>query len=85
MNHPASISEVASSESVGMTSHEWRLRCDLAACFQLTDLYGMSDVASTHISAAVPGPEHHFLVNPLGVLFDEMTASDLLKVDMNGP
>lgn len=84
MNHPASMSEVARNDSVGMTSHEWRLRCDLAACFQLTDLYGMSDVASTHISAALPGPEHHFLVNPLGVLFDEMTASDLLKVDMNG-
>jgi ribulose-5-phosphate 4-epimerase/fuculose-1-phosphate aldolase len=63
---------------------EWRLRCELAACFQLTDLYGMSDVASTHISAALPGPEHRFLVNPIGTLFDEMRASDLLVVDVEG-
>ena len=67
-----------------MDPAEWRLRCELAACYQLTDLYGMSDLASTHISVALPGPEHHFLVNPLGVLFDEMTASALLKVDMDG-
>jgi ribulose-5-phosphate 4-epimerase/fuculose-1-phosphate aldolase len=68
----------------GMSEAEWRLRCDVAACFQLTDLYGMSDVASTHISVLLPGPEHHFLVNPLGTLFDEMTASCLLKVDLEG-
>ena len=68
----------------GMTDAEWHLRCELAACFQLTDLYGMSDVASTHISVMLPGPEHHFLVNPLGILFDEMTASALLKVDLEG-
>jgi ribulose-5-phosphate 4-epimerase/fuculose-1-phosphate aldolase len=67
-----------------MDPQEWRLRCDLAACFQLTDLYGMSDLASTHISVILPGPQHHFLVNPLGVLFDEMTATSLLKVDMHG-
>lgn len=63
---------------------EWQLRCELAACFQLTDLYGMSDLASTHISVSLPGPQHHFLVNPLGTLFDEMTASALLKVDHDG-
>lgn len=63
---------------------EWKLRCELAACFQLTDLYGMSDLASTHISVSLPGPQHHFLVNPLGTLFDEMTASSLLKVDLDG-
>src|SRR5215471_12448873 len=63
---------------------EWQLRCELAACFQLTDLYGMSDLASTHISVSLTGQQHHFLVNPLGTLFDEMTASALLKVDHNG-
>ena len=68
----------------GMDAAEWHLRCELAACFQLTDLYGMSDVASTHTSVLLPGPEHHFLVNPLGTLFDEMTASALLKVDLHG-
>ncbi len=68
----------------GMDLVEWRLRRDLAACYQLTDLYGMSDLASTHISVLLPGPEHHFLINPLGMLFDEMTASSLLKVDLAG-
>lgn len=63
---------------------EWKLRCDLAACCQLTDLYGMSDLASTHISVMLPGPEHNFLVNPLGTLFDEMTASALIKCDLDG-
>ena len=67
-----------------MAAEEWRLRCELAACYRLTDMYGMSDLASTHISVALPGPGHHFLVNPLGVLFDEMTASALLKVDLHG-
>ena len=67
-----------------MDPSEWRLRCELAACCQLTDLYGMSDLASTHISVMLPGTPHRFLVNPLGVLFDEMRASDLLKVDMDG-
>jgi ribulose-5-phosphate 4-epimerase/fuculose-1-phosphate aldolase len=69
---------------VDMDPAEWQWRCELAACHQLTDLYGMSDLASTHISVLLPGPAHHFLVNPLGVLFDEMRASDLLKVDLHG-
>ena len=79
---PAQLSAQIAPE--GMSAAEWQLRCELAACFQLTDLYGMSDVASTHISVMLPGPEHHFLVNPLGILFDEMRASDLLKVDLEG-
>ncbi len=68
----------------GVSDEEWRVRCDLAACYQLVDLYGMSDLAGTHISARVPGPEHHFLLNPLGRFFDEITASSLIKVDMDG-
>ena len=67
-----------------MTEQEWKLRVDLAACYQLTDLYGMSDLAGTHISVRVPGPEHHFLLNPYGRLFDDMTASSLIKVDLEG-
>jgi ribulose-5-phosphate 4-epimerase/fuculose-1-phosphate aldolase len=67
-----------------MTAEEWKVRCDLAACYQLTDLYGMSDMAGTHISARVPGPEDHFLVNPFGYFFDEITASSLIKVDLDG-
>jgi ribulose-5-phosphate 4-epimerase/fuculose-1-phosphate aldolase len=76
--------ELARLAPPGMSAEEWRLRCELAACCQLTDLYGMSDMAATHISVSLPGPEHHFLVNPLGTFFDEMTASALLKVDLHG-
>jgi len=66
------------------SAEEWELRCELAACYQLTDLYGLSDMAGTHISARLPGPEHHFLLNPYGMFFDEITASSLIKVDMQG-
>ncbi len=68
----------------GMDTQEWRLRCELAACYQLTDLYGMSDMAGTHISVRLPGSEHQFLLNPLGMFFDEITASSLIKVDLHG-
>jgi ribulose-5-phosphate 4-epimerase/fuculose-1-phosphate aldolase len=63
---------------------EWRQRVDLAACYRLVALYGMDDVVFTHISARVPGPEHHFLINPYGFTFDEMTASSMVKVDLDG-
>jgi ribulose-5-phosphate 4-epimerase/fuculose-1-phosphate aldolase len=62
---------------------EWRLRVDLAACYRLVAVYGMSDLVFTHISARVPGPEHHFLINPYGLMFDEITASSLIKVDQD--
>ncbi|MBM3347485.1 MAG: class II aldolase/adducin family protein [Betaproteobacteria bacterium] len=68
----------------GISPAEWKVRCDLAACYQLVDLYDMADLTGTHISARVPGPEHHFLLNPYGWLFDEITASSLIKVDLNG-
>jgi ribulose-5-phosphate 4-epimerase/fuculose-1-phosphate aldolase len=64
---------------------EWQLRCDLAACYRLVALYGWSDLVFTHISAKlrIPGVgEHHFLINPYGLMFDEITASSLVKVDM---
>ncbi|HEX4418557.1 MAG TPA: class II aldolase/adducin family protein [Kofleriaceae bacterium] len=60
---------------------EWQLRVDLAACYRLVALYGWDDLIFTHISARVPGPEHHFLINPYGMTFDEITASSLVKVD----
>ncbi len=63
---------------------EWRTRVDLAACYRLTALYHWDDVIFTHISARVPGPEHHFLINPYGMLFDEITASSLVKIDLRG-
>src|SRR3546814_3541882 len=60
------------------------MRVDLAAAFRLVDLYGWSDLLATHLSARVPGPEDHFLINPFGLMFDEFTASDLVKVDQEG-
>ncbi len=62
---------------------EWQLRVDLAACYRLVALYGWDDLIFTHISARVPGPEHHFLINPYGMTFDEITASSLVKVDLD--
>ena len=63
---------------------EWRVRVDLAACYRLVALFGWDDLIFTHISARVPGPEHHFLINPYGCGFDEITASSLVKVDLAG-
>ncbi len=77
--HIPSLREVVSAE-------EWALRCDLAACYRLVAAYGWSDLVFTHISAKLPesvtGGEHQFLINPYGLMFDEITASSLVKVDM---
>ncbi len=74
--HIASLEQVVSAE-------EWQLRCDLAACYRLVAAYGWSDLVFTHVSARIPGPEHHFLINPYGLMFDEITASSLVKVDQD--
>jgi ribulose-5-phosphate 4-epimerase/fuculose-1-phosphate aldolase len=63
---------------------EWQARVDLAAAYRLVAHYGWDDLVFTHISARVPGPEHHFLINPYGLMFDEITASSLVKVDLEG-
>ena len=63
---------------------EWQARVDLAACYRLVELYGMSDMMANHISARVPGEEGAFLINAYGMLFEEITASSLLKVDHDG-
>jgi ribulose-5-phosphate 4-epimerase/fuculose-1-phosphate aldolase len=67
-----------------VTGEEWQARVDLAAAYRLVALYGWDDLIFTHISARVPGPEHHFLLNPYGMLFEEVTASSLVKIDLNG-
>ena len=67
-----------------MTEAEWNQRVNLAACYRLVALYGWDDLVDTHISARVPGPDHHFLINPYGLMFDEITASSLVKVDLDG-
>jgi len=63
---------------------EWQVRVDLAAAYRLVAHYGWDDLIFTHLSARVPGPEHHFLLNPYGMMFDEVTASSLVKVDLEG-
>jgi ribulose-5-phosphate 4-epimerase/fuculose-1-phosphate aldolase len=63
---------------------EWKLRVDLAACYRLVALYGWDDLIFTHISARLPGTDHHFLINPYGMTFDEVTASSLVKIDLEG-
>ena len=67
-----------------MTDAERAQRVNLAACYRLIAHYGWDDLVDTHISARVPGPEHHFLINSYGLMFDEITASSLVKVDLNG-
>lgn len=74
--HIPSLKEVVSEQ-------EWQLRRDLAAAYRLVAAYGWSDLVFTHISARIPGPEHHFLINPYGLMFDEITASSLVRVDQN--
>jgi len=66
-----------------VSAEEWQLRCDLAACYRLVAAYGWSDLVFTHISVRLPGPDHHFLINPYGLMFDEITASSLIKVDQD--
>ena len=71
-----------------VSEDEWKLRVNLAACYRLVAMYGWSDLIFTHISAKLPesvsGKDHHFLINPYGLLFDEITASSLLKIDLQG-
>lgn len=67
-----------------VSSEEWQLRVDLAACYRIVAMHGWDDLVFTHISARVPGPEHHFLINPYGLMFEEVSASSLVKVDLQG-
>ena len=79
MNIAASPAAIA-----GVSEAEWQLRCDLAALYRLVAHHRWTDFVYTHISARLPGPEHHFLINEYGVLFHEMRASDLVKIDLHG-
>jgi len=67
-----------------VSTEEWQARVDLAAAYRLVALYGWDDLIFTHISARVPGAGHHFLLNPYGMMFDEVTASSLVKIDLDG-
>ena len=67
-----------------VSAEEWKLRVDLAATYRLVAQHGWDDMIFTHISARIPGPDHHFLINPFGMLFDEITASSLIKIGIDG-
>ena len=66
------------------SSAEWNVRVDLAACYRLIELFGLSDLVFNHITAKVPGEEHRYLINPYGLAYEEMTASNLVKIDLEG-
>lgn len=67
-----------------VSEEEWALRVDLAACYRLCALHGWNDYIFTHISVRLPGNERHYLINPFGLFFDEVTASNLVKIDQAG-
>jgi ribulose-5-phosphate 4-epimerase/fuculose-1-phosphate aldolase len=70
--------------SARFSPEEWAIRVDLAAAYRLVAHFHWDDLVFTHITARLPGPEHHFLINPYGMMFDEITASSLVKIDMDG-
>ena len=85
------ITELTRLESVEIPSlegkvsdEEWQIRIDLACAYRMIAHYGWDDLIFTHLSARIPGPEHHFLLNPYNLMFEEVTASSLVKVDVNG-
>src|SRR5471030_1435058 len=84
--HPMADGSVAGVAALKgkVSAEEWQARVDLAALYRLVALYGWDDLIYTHISARIPGPEHHFLINPYGMLFEEITASSLVKIDLDG-
>ncbi|MGB1582084.1 MAG: class II aldolase/adducin family protein [Nevskiales bacterium] len=67
-----------------VSPEEWQARVDLAAAYRLVAMYGWDDLVFTHLTVRVPGPEHHFLINPYGMMFEEISASSLVKVDLDG-
>ena len=79
MNYSTDFKSVRGSVS----AEEWKTRCDLAACYRLMDSYGMTDLIYNHITARIPGTEH-LLINLYGLLYKEITASSLVKIDVEG-
>jgi ribulose-5-phosphate 4-epimerase/fuculose-1-phosphate aldolase len=78
------LAKLMHDRNTSMDETERRLRIDLAAAYRLVAMFGWDDLLATHLSVRLPGPKHHFLINPLGWLFDEITASSLVKVDLDG-
>lgn len=82
MSTPAALQIPSLQQHV--SAEEWQTRVDLAACYRLVANFGWSDLIFTHITARVPGQHEQFLINPYGMMFDEITASSLVKIDMHG-
>src|ERR1700732_4380353 len=82
VNSPAI--KVVKSVREQVSAEEWQNRVDLAACYRLTAMYGMTEMIANHISCRVPGSHDHFLINPYGMLYEEIDASSLIKVDLDG-
>ncbi|HEY8606565.1 MAG TPA: class II aldolase/adducin family protein [Noviherbaspirillum sp.] len=82
MNAPEKLTIPSVQDRV--SPEEWQTRVDLAACYRLVADFGWSDLIFTHITARVPGTEDQFLINPYGMMFDEITASSLVKIDLQG-
>jgi len=80
----SNVHKLASPVRDRVSAAEWEARIELAACYRLAVHYRMTDLIYTHISARVPGPEHHFLINAFGLLWDEISASTLVKVTLDG-
>src|SRR4030095_9051368 len=78
------MNDLSSDIRATVSDTEWQLRVDLAACYRLVAMFHWDDLIFTHISARLPGPDHHFLINPYGMMFDEITASNLVKIDLGG-
>ena len=83
MNAPAALSYLVASLEGKVSSEEWQTRVDLAAAYRLVAHFRWDDLVFTHITARIPGTEH-YLINPYGLMFDEMTASSLVKIDLQG-
>lgn len=84
MNHPRTPSPQHLTRPAHCSEAEWALRCDLAHCYHLVDYLGWTETIFNHISARLPGPAHHYLVNPFGLNYTEVTPANLLKVDLHG-
>jgi ribulose-5-phosphate 4-epimerase/fuculose-1-phosphate aldolase len=88
INRMADLSPLASVEIPPLkgkvSDEEWKIRIDLAAAYRMVAYYGWDDIIFTHLSARIPGPEHHFLLNPYNLMFEEVTASSLVKVNLEG-
>jgi len=80
----ASLLETPQPSETAVSAEEWALRVDLAAAYRLVAHFGWDDLVFTHLSARVPGPDHHYLINPYTHMFDEITASSLVKIDLDG-